>query len=82
MLMCERDTLFTPPPPQRDTLQRHYTENSKQIFPERKLRGLFPNSYIHVSVSDLEAIYIFPDHALANGDDTKVRKFSEVFCKI
>jgi hypothetical protein len=34
-------------------LQRHYTENSKQIFPEIKLRGLSPNSYIHVSVRDL-----------------------------
>ncbi len=34
------------------TLQ--YTKkNLKQIFPERKLRGLVPNSYIHVSVSDL-----------------------------
>jgi hypothetical protein len=30
-----------------------YTENSKQIFPEMKLRGLSSNSYIHVSVSDL-----------------------------
>jgi hypothetical protein len=37
-------------------LQRHYTENSKQIFPEMKLRGLDPNSYIYVSVSD---IYIY-----------------------
>ncbi len=34
-------------------LQRHYTENFKQIFPEKELRGLSPNSYIHVSVSDL-----------------------------
>jgi len=34
-------------------LQRHYTENSKQIFPEIKLRGLVTNSNIHVSVSDL-----------------------------
>jgi|LakMenE01Jun11ns_1017448.scaffolds.fasta_scaffold8823325_2 hypothetical protein len=33
--------------------QRHYTENSKQIFPEMKLRGIVLNSYIHVSVSDL-----------------------------
>jgi hypothetical protein len=31
-------------------LQRYYTENSKKIFPEMKLRGLIPNSYIHVSV--------------------------------
>jgi len=36
-----------------NTLQRHYTENSKQIFPEMKLRGFNPNSYIYVSVSDL-----------------------------
>jgi hypothetical protein len=35
------------------TLQMHYTENSKQIFPEIKLRGLVPNFYIHVSVSNL-----------------------------
>jgi hypothetical protein len=33
--------------------QRHYTESSQQIFPEMKLRGFIPNSYIHVSVSDL-----------------------------
>ncbi len=35
------------------TLQRHCTESSKQIFSEMKLRGLVPNSYIHVSVSYL-----------------------------
>jgi hypothetical protein len=34
-------------------LQRHSTENSKQIFPEKQLRGLSPNFHIHVSVSDL-----------------------------
>jgi hypothetical protein len=34
-------------------LQRQYTESSKQIFPEMKLRGLVPNSYINVLVSDL-----------------------------
>ncbi len=32
-------------------LQIQYIENSKQIFQEMKLRGLSPNSYIHVSVS-------------------------------
>jgi hypothetical protein len=32
---------------------RNYTEKSKQIFPEMKLRGLGTNSYIPVSVSDL-----------------------------
>jgi hypothetical protein len=36
-----------------NTLQRHNTENSKQMFPGKELRGLSPNSYIHVSVSDL-----------------------------
>ncbi len=35
-----------------DTLQRQHTENSEQIFPEMKLRGVNPNSNIHVSVSD------------------------------
>jgi hypothetical protein len=30
------------------TLQRYNIENSKQIFPEKELRGLSPNSYIHV----------------------------------
>jgi hypothetical protein len=35
------------------TLQRHNTENSKQIFPEKELRGYSPNSYVHFSVSDL-----------------------------
>jgi hypothetical protein len=36
-------------------LQRHSTENSKQIeiFLEIELRGLSPNFHIHVSVSDL-----------------------------
>ncbi len=41
-------------------LQRHSTENSKQIFPEMKLRGLVPNSYIRVSVSDLYIPMIDP----------------------
>jgi hypothetical protein len=34
-------------------LQRLNTENSKQLFPEKELRGLSPNFHIHVSVSDL-----------------------------
>jgi hypothetical protein len=37
----------------RQAVHRHRTENLKQIFPEMKLWGLVPNSYIHVSVSDL-----------------------------
>ncbi len=35
-------------------LQRHNTENSKQIFPGKELCGYRPNSYIYVSV-----IFIF-----------------------
>ena len=35
------------------TLQRTNTENSKQIFPEKELRGHSPNFHIHVSLSDL-----------------------------
>ncbi len=34
-------------------LQRTNTENSKQIFPGKELRGHCPNFHIHVSVSDL-----------------------------
>jgi hypothetical protein len=33
------------------TLQRTNTENSKQIFPDKELRGHSPNFYLHVSVS-------------------------------
>jgi hypothetical protein len=29
------------------------TENPIYLFPEKELRGLSPNSYIHISVSDL-----------------------------
>ncbi len=34
-------------------VQSHNTENWKQIFPGKELRGYSPNSYIHVSASDL-----------------------------
>ncbi len=33
-------------------LQRTNTENRKQIFPEKELRGHCPNVHIHVSMSD------------------------------
>jgi hypothetical protein len=32
---------------------RTNTENLKQIFPEKELRGHSPNFHIHISVSDL-----------------------------
>ncbi len=35
------------------TMQRNCAENSKQIFPDMKLRRLVPNSYMHDSVGDL-----------------------------
>jgi hypothetical protein len=34
-------------------MQRPCAKNLKQIFPEMKLQGVIPNSYIHVSVCDL-----------------------------
>jgi hypothetical protein len=37
-------------------LLRHCTENSKQILSEMKLRGVVPNSYVNVSMSDLSYI--------------------------
>ncbi len=40
-------------PLNKNTLQRHNTENSKQIFPGKELWGLSPNFHIHVSESDL-----------------------------
>jgi hypothetical protein len=40
------------------TLQRHNTENSKQILPEKELRSHSPNLHIHVSVSDLYILTI------------------------
>ncbi len=40
-------------------LQRTNTENWKQIFPEKELRGHGPNFHIHVSVRDL---YIPTNH--------------------
>ncbi len=36
----------------RCRLQRHNTENLKQIFSEKKLLGVSHNFHIHVSVSD------------------------------
>ncbi len=37
----------------------HWPENSKQIFQDMKLRGLVPNFYFHLSVSDIyNYIYI------------------------
>jgi hypothetical protein len=35
------------------TLQRQNAEILKQIIPEKEFRGLSPNFYIHVSVSEL-----------------------------
>jgi hypothetical protein len=36
-------------------LQKYFTENWKKIFPERKLRGLSPDLFLHsyISVSGL-----------------------------
>ncbi len=34
-------------------LQRHNTDNLKQIFPDKELRGLSRNFHFHVFMSDL-----------------------------
>jgi hypothetical protein len=41
------------------TLQRHNTENSKHIFPEKELREASPSFHIDVSVCDCRFIYIY-----------------------
>jgi len=38
----------------------HCTENRMDVFPEKELRSLSPNSCIHVSVSDLYVPRIGP----------------------
>ncbi len=38
----------------------HCTENRIYIFPKKELRGLSPNSYIHVSVGGLYIPWIGP----------------------
>ncbi len=55
---CAHDRFMLLPSCIMHALQRQYTENSKQIFQEMKLRGLSPNSYIHVSVSVLYILTI------------------------
>jgi hypothetical protein len=40
----------------RPTLQRTNNKNSKQIFPEKELRGHSPSFHMHVSVSNLYII--------------------------
>jgi hypothetical protein len=39
--------------PLQEIFALHCIENPIYVFPEMKLHGLVPNSYIHVSVSDL-----------------------------
>ncbi len=38
-------------------LQRHNTENSKQIFPEMEFRDLSPKFHINVSLTDLYTVF-------------------------
>ncbi len=58
-ISCQALHLFHAPnqivflPDFQRALQRHNTEHSKQIFPEKEFRGLSLNFHIHVSVNDL-----------------------------
>ncbi len=50
--------------PQKIPSQFTYcTENPIYVFPEKELRGLNPNSYIHVSMSNLMYIQYFQDRS-------------------
>jgi hypothetical protein len=40
----------------------HCNENTISVFPEKELRGLSPNFYIHVSVSDIHIPRIGPSY--------------------
>ncbi len=61
LLDRDQESLFTLKRILVTAVSRHCTENLKHLFPEMKLRGLIPNFYIHVSVSNL---YIFPQSVL------------------
>ncbi len=48
-------------------LHTHCTENPKLIFTEIKLRGLAPNFYLHVYMSDLYIPTISPPNRKIGG---------------
>ncbi len=52
-LFTRRKCSFLATVAKKSALQRQNTENSNQISPGKELCGYSPNSYIHVSVSDL-----------------------------
>jgi hypothetical protein len=60
-------------------IRAHCTANQIYVFPKMKLRGLVPNSYIHVSVSDF---YIFQDrsriHECGNWETEHYNSFLEI----
>jgi hypothetical protein len=51
------------------------TENIKQIFPKKKLRGLSPNFHIHVSVSNLHISTIRSACSAAGKDVDRSREY-------
>ncbi len=48
----------------------HCKEDPIYVFPEMKLRGLFPNFHIHVSMSDLYSPTICPSILLQQNRQT------------
>jgi hypothetical protein len=60
LALIKRDLQYIVRYPDSPALQRTYTENSKQIFPEKKLCGHSPNFHIHMSVSDLYIPELLP----------------------
>jgi hypothetical protein len=53
LALIKRDLQYIVRYPDSPALQRTCTENSKQIFPEKKLCGHSPKFHIYVSMSDL-----------------------------
>jgi hypothetical protein len=58
---------------------QHSTENPIYVFPEKKLRGLSPNSYIHVPVSDLFIPRIGPHIWLQQNRQTDPGNLSPIY---
>jgi hypothetical protein len=64
------------PLPTHPTLQMHFTENPKQIFPEMKLHSIFPNFYISKSWENINRLQI---HEWRNCERAHAVSFLRIF---
>jgi hypothetical protein len=66
------------------SVHTHCTENRIYVFPKKELRGLSPNSYIHVSVSDLYIPRIGPHIWLLQNRQTILeiyKSLTDIVCR-